>query len=670
MNLCEVTSVRQAPRYCTKSSNLVGNPIVALPRRIGQRFTGPLRINVHSLRSLVFVKLTMTVQDHDHAHVLLERVSSGIPGCDNNSETDSRWGVDCSPGSEILDRLLLFTLLSPRLNLRGAVQSRMPLVTTLIDNKSPLISYDSTWIPGSSNGDPYEDQYFLGTFTVNNVSNGKATFTFNGTGSWIYGAQRNNHGAFTVQVDGAIYANNEYSANNQFMRLLDNTGTSGQYVDIDMVGGTSIVWQSEVGNTSDQLTTETVQATDPRFQYSGSGWSANPSNDNFFSDGTAHATFTFTMVTMVGSMGPQNGPFSVRLDEGQSSTYNGTASVPFYGITLFHADNLGAGNHQLTITNLLDTNGQALGIDYALVSSVSSVSSTLSTGTITGIVIGVFVVLTTAVAFFTIENVPVAFASFQGSTAVDSIRNLVSSPSSGHVPPAVSNVGSSEISQFPGFTSNLEARRLARPSNQPQVIAVSRRPQKGQGVEQPLSTDALSTQSRNENSGDRNSRGSLSVSELPPNYAQAMQIMDRGFHRLDPFSNKGNKVTLMLGENGVPEASERFVPLWVPMRLLPQSSILAIQSCQQISWRVSRWRSCLLKRLTESRSCWKSSDSRSRYCFCNVVLETRSVWLMGLNNAVGAVELNFDEMESMGVEAEAAMELKVGVGSIRLEDRP
>ncbi|KAL4068208.1 hypothetical protein J3A83DRAFT_4401894 [Scleroderma citrinum] len=474
------------------------------------------------------ISRSILVQDHDHAHVplvSLERVSSGIPGCDNNSETDSRWGVDCSPGSEILDRLLLFTLLSPRLNLRGAVQSRMPLVTTLIDNKSPLISYDSTWIPGSSNGDPYEDQYFLGTFTVNNISKGKTTFTFNGTGFWIYGAQRNNHGTFTVQVDGAIYANNNgYSANNQFMVSifntseltqelhtvsLTNTGTSGQYVDIDL--------------------------------YSGSGWSANPSNDNFFSDGTAHSTQTYM----------DSATFTFTLDGGQSSTYNGTASVPFYGITLFHTDNLGAGNHQLTITNLPDTNGQMLSIDYALVSSVSSVSSTLSTGTITGIVVAVVVaVLTTAVAFFYYRklkakeeaynqlcnihaihrpaDVPVAFVSFQGSAAVDSIRNLASSPSSGHVPPAVSNAGSSEISQFPDFTSsNLEVRRPARPSDQPQAISVSRHPQKGQGVGQPLSTDALGTRCRNENGGDRNSRGSLSMSELPPNYTQAMQIMDR-----------------------------------------------------------------------------------------------------------------------------------------------
>jgi len=76
-------------------------------------------------------------------------------------------------------------------------------------------------------------------------------------------------------------------------------------------------------------------------------------------------------------MGPQHGPYSVKLDSGQASTYNATASVPLYGVTLYYADNLGDGQHQLVVTNLPATNGQELGIDYALVSSIRSISSPL-----------------------------------------------------------------------------------------------------------------------------------------------------------------------------------------------------------------------------------------------------------------------------------------------------
>lgn len=70
-------------------------------------------------------------------------------------------------------------------------------------------------------------------------------------------------------------------------------------------------------------------------------------------------------------MGPQHGSYSVQLDGGQAVTYNGTAFLPFYGVTLFHADSLVPGNHELIITNLPNTDGSVLSIDYALVSSVA-----------------------------------------------------------------------------------------------------------------------------------------------------------------------------------------------------------------------------------------------------------------------------------------------------------
>ncbi|KAF9227463.1 hypothetical protein BS17DRAFT_775527 [Gyrodon lividus] len=190
----------------------------------------------------------------------------------------------------------------------------MPLITTLIDDKSPLISYDASWAPGTS-ADSLADEYYLGTFTTNNITDGKATFSFNGTAFWIYGAKRSNHGTYTVEVDSASYANNNGdSANALFQQSLFNmsglaqgmhavnlinTASGNLYVDIDL-----IVWQSDVGNAGDQLVTEMVQDTDPRFQYQEPAWVTTSSslNFNFFSNGTGHstetyqasATFTFT----------------------------------------------------------------------------------------------------------------------------------------------------------------------------------------------------------------------------------------------------------------------------------------------------------------------------------------------------------------------------------------
>ncbi|KAI6099321.1 hypothetical protein EDD16DRAFT_1497733 [Pisolithus croceorrhizus] len=271
----------------------------------------------------------------------------------------------------------------------------MPLVTNLIDDKSPLIHYDSTWLPGNSWDDYDADQYYLGTFTTNNVTNGQASFSFNGTGVWVYGAKRPNHALYySVQLDDITFGPyNGVPPYNEFMQpifndsgfaqemhtlTLTNQGEEGTYVDIDL-----IVWQSEVGNADQQLITETIQDTDPRFQYQKSAWSSTPSDANFYSNGTGHytevegatVTLTFTvggeMVTLFGATGTSNGPYSVQLDGGEATRYNGTAFLPFYGVALFHADNLGSSQHELTLTNTPSVTGQQLSIDYALVSTLS-----------------------------------------------------------------------------------------------------------------------------------------------------------------------------------------------------------------------------------------------------------------------------------------------------------
>ncbi|KAI6115571.1 hypothetical protein EV401DRAFT_1975134 [Pisolithus croceorrhizus] len=266
----------------------------------------------------------------------------------------------------------------------------MSLVTNLIDDKSPLILYDLTWLPGNSWDDSSADQYYLGTFTTNNVTNGAASFRSMELVS--------NHNTFTVQLDDVTYGPyTGYSAASEFMQVLfnyttlsqglhnltlTNTGTNSEYVDIDL-----IVWQSEVGSGGQELVTETVQDTDPRFQYQSSVWTSPP-DANFYSNGTGHYTdgylasvsFIFTvgeMVTLFGATSASTGPYTVQLDGGNVSKYNGTAFLPFYGVTLFHADNLGSGQHNLTLTNVPAATGQQLCIDYALISTVSNDTTTV-----------------------------------------------------------------------------------------------------------------------------------------------------------------------------------------------------------------------------------------------------------------------------------------------------
>lgn len=270
----------------------------------------------------------------------------------------------------------------------------MSSVLFLVDDKSPLIHYDSTWLAGNSWDDPLADQYFRGTFQTSNVTGSVATFSFNGTAFWIYGAKRTNHGTYTVTVDGASFAGNTGLSNtNLFQQVLfnqsgltqklhtvslTNTATQSLYVDIDMVA-----WQTEFNET--QLVTETVDDADPRFQYQQLAWNTNPANVNLFNNGTGHSTsvsdasvtfiFSADSVSIFGTTGPSNGLYTVSLDSQQAAQYNATTYLTFYEVMLYHADNLGPGQHQLTITNLPETNGQTLNIDYALLTSSSTASS-------------------------------------------------------------------------------------------------------------------------------------------------------------------------------------------------------------------------------------------------------------------------------------------------------
>jgi hypothetical protein len=71
-------------------------------------------------------------------------------------------------------------------------------------------------------------------------------------------------------------------------------------------------------------------------------------------------------VTLFGTSGPSNGPYSVQLDGGPTVQYNASNAYPTnYGVTIYHADNLGPGTHQIVLTNLPDTSSQYVTIDYA-----------------------------------------------------------------------------------------------------------------------------------------------------------------------------------------------------------------------------------------------------------------------------------------------------------------
>lgn len=108
----------------------------------------------------------------------------------------------------------------------------MPLVTTTIEDTSPLIAYSNNdWRAGSSTDDPFAERYVgfqwhiyftlrrqteelitsywyrysQSSFMVTNGTEAEVSFTFYGTGVQLWGAKRPNHGYYQISIDSWVY---------------------------------------------------------------------------------------------------------------------------------------------------------------------------------------------------------------------------------------------------------------------------------------------------------------------------------------------------------------------------------------------------------------------------------------------------------------------------------
>jgi len=314
----------------------------------------------------------------------------------------------------------------------------MPLLTTTIEDNSPLITYTSQWIAGSSANDSLLDQYSASAFTLTFTSGATATFTFNGTGITLFGAKRGNHGTYQVTIDSVKYQSQNGSVpdpgdfqvalfqatgltQGQHDCTLQYTDVTGRFLDLDF-----ITWEGNVGETDgNTLYVNSFQDSDPAFTYD-SLWSENPANIGTFSGANGHvasspgATATFTFqgdgVALYGPVSPSGAPYTVQVDGGQAQLF--ASNRPHYTpqMLLYQATNLGLGQHQLKVTySPAAVSSQVLAIDYANVyttvnnsnSSTTSgatlsttsgaaassrvVTNGLSTGPVVGIAIGSFV---------------------------------------------------------------------------------------------------------------------------------------------------------------------------------------------------------------------------------------------------------------------------------------
>ncbi|KAL0952765.1 hypothetical protein HGRIS_006993 [Hohenbuehelia grisea] len=224
-----------------------------------------------------------------------------------------------------------------------------------------------------------------GTFTLCSTAGASATFTFTGTSVWIFGAKRDNHGPYTINLDGAVttdsgFANSPglfqtplFSAKGLQHRSHTLTITNSlnndtrPYLDIDF-----ITWTSEAKD--DQSTF--LPNTDSHFSYdpptswssaSQEGFNSSAARSTLESGASMFLKFSGESVTVFGAIGPTSAPYTVELDGEAPSSYNATKDLYTPQVMLYHTDNLSSGDHTLKLTSAPANSGQALSIDYALV---------------------------------------------------------------------------------------------------------------------------------------------------------------------------------------------------------------------------------------------------------------------------------------------------------------
>ncbi|KAK0238248.1 hypothetical protein EDD85DRAFT_769619 [Armillaria nabsnona] len=277
----------------------------------------------------------------------------------------------------------------------------------IIDDSSPLITYGPAglWAQGNLAKDPELTKYWGDSYTYTWNAGASASFTFNGTGITILGTRRSTHGSYIVILDGKSKVLDatasdpiEYQAN-----LFNVTGLQQKEHTVTVTNADASVyldclhvcqqiqwWEEADSGESQEPSPETDDDTDSKFfWYPADAWKNPPSSISQFSNGTRHSTFqagasvnynfsvspiSFQMVrsnvcmrdavSVFGTSGPQNGNYTVRLDDIFSGLFSAKRDTYETDVMLFQADNLGGGAHMLSLVN--GDEGELLEIDYAL----------------------------------------------------------------------------------------------------------------------------------------------------------------------------------------------------------------------------------------------------------------------------------------------------------------
>ncbi|KAF8315860.1 hypothetical protein DL93DRAFT_2078580 [Clavulina sp. PMI_390] len=275
-----------------------------------------------------------------------------------------------------------------------------------IDAPSPILQYiGSGWTPISQSSDNEWSSYNNHTAIATPNNGDEVTLNFYGTGVWLYGARRGNHGPYSVTLDGTnttgqgeaspdvfnslLFGASSLSRSSHTVVLRNEGSGSNNWLDLDYVH-----FQDNPTSSTGLSTPQTLFAAnnDSAFNYlpSDSIWPSLPSNASLSgvlcrtqaSDGELQIGFTGSSIALYGRVGPSNSFYTCQVDGGDKTAHTGYSAQYANEQVLCFANNLApAKQHTLKVVNNPAVSGQVwLEVDYVQVwGSTVNIGTTAST---------------------------------------------------------------------------------------------------------------------------------------------------------------------------------------------------------------------------------------------------------------------------------------------------
>ncbi|KAJ7155310.1 hypothetical protein C8R46DRAFT_1117400 [Mycena filopes] len=287
------------------------------------------------------------------------------------------------------------------------MHSRNTQFNLTVDDFDSLITYpdQSQWTTPdpSAAHDPALDIWFDGTYHRTNVTGASLSFEFKGSEFYLFGAAGPAFGSYAISIDGRKAEEcTAHAAQNASQHLLFSTARlpyADHVVKVTNLGtrhrgeGTDLLVDFvkttvDIAPAGATLTNTTLEETDAQLVYTGN-WTENVFNPLFsggFSrytndaNGSVSLSFHATAIFIFGDKTDRHGLYTVTLDGGPPTTFNGVSgcggafahACEKDNTLAYFAANLDPGEHSVTVQNIPGELGAYFDLDAIVLTNPST----------------------------------------------------------------------------------------------------------------------------------------------------------------------------------------------------------------------------------------------------------------------------------------------------------